>query len=321
MSTKRARRFRRFLILFLFSFIALALFLQLKPSSFESPENSLSASGRNPFPSPAFSSAPSDALDLSQLYSPHAILMDAFTGEIMASYQADDTIYPASLTKIMTALIALEHIDDLNQTISISGWLFDDLYAQDASLAGFEPDEEASFRDLLYGVLLPSGAECCAALTQAIAGSEPAFVDLMNARAQELGMDGTHFSNATGLHAADHYSTVKDIAILLRYALQNETFRAIFCTQQYFVAPSAVHPDGFSLRSTLTTTMEAADLTAEELLGGKTGYTDEAGLCLASLGLVSGHEYIVVTAGAPGSHDTAPYHILDALWIYRQLKA
>ncbi len=258
-------------------------------------------------------------LDLSQLYSPHSILLNAENGEVIAAYQEDSRIYPASLTKLMTALLIVESGEDLEQIVTIPDWVFDELYAQDASLAGFEPGEEASLRDLLYGILLPSGAECCLAAAQAIAGSEEAFIELMNVRAQELSMNDTHFSNTTGLHSPDHYTTVNDLSLLLRYALQNDAFREALLSWSYSVSPTALHPEGFTFYSTLFESMQHAGLAAPEILGGKTGYTDEAGLCLASLAEVAGCEYILITAGAPGSHETPPYHILDAISVYQQV--
>ncbi|MDO4332762.1 MAG: hypothetical protein Q4C58_08760 [Eubacteriales bacterium] len=121
-------------------------------------------------------------VDLTQLYSPYAILVDPDSGTVIAEKNSRERIYPASLTKIMTAVIVLENMEDLNETIVLPGEMFGTLMVQHASLAGFEPGESVSVKDLLYGILLPSGAECCIACADRIAGSEDAFVELMNAK-------------------------------------------------------------------------------------------------------------------------------------------
>lgn len=259
-----------------------------------------------------------------QLYSPCAVLINRDTGEILMDMDGGERIYPASLTKIMTAVVAIEHTDDFTQRVTVEKNVFEDLCEKDASMAGFEPGEEVSLRDLLYGILLPSGAECCLTYARHVAGTEAAFVDLMNQKAEELGMCRTHFSNTTGLHEENHYTTAEDMAALLQYALSNETFREAFTSKTYDVEPTNIHPKGICLQSTLSKgieeiKMEGKAMEAEMILGGKTGYTDEAGLCLASLAEISGQEYILVTAGAAGSHQTEPYNILDALEVYQRL--
>lgn len=259
--------------------------------------------------------------DLTQLNSPNALLMDASTGEVLAEHDGYERIYPASMTKIMTALLAVENTDNLNERITMPYDIYDRLYAEEASMAGFQPGEEAALRELLYGILLPSGAECCITFANRIAGSEEAFVGMMNSRAAELGMKDTHFCNCTGLHDADHYSTAADIAALLWYALGSESFREAFTAHRYSVMPTAQHPEGFTFFSTMFQYMESDAVTGGQILGGKTGYTGEAGQCLASLASVNGREYILVTAGAPGSHETEQLHILDAQNVYNRIGA
>ena len=140
-----------------------------------------------------------------------------------------------------------------------------------------------------------------------------------NDKAQELGMKNTHFTNSTGLHDPEHYSTVEDISILLQYALKNEYFRDVFTSSRYSTLPSEQHPEGFTFHSTMFKYMDSTEVTGGEILGGKTGYTEEAGLCLASLAQVNGKEYILVTAKANGTHQTEQFHILDAINVYSQI--
>ncbi len=186
----------------------------------------------------------SDSFD--NLYSPHAILVDLDDETILMQKKSEDKIYPASLTKMMTVLVAIENLDDLQGEIKLGHSMFESLIKADASIAGFQPGERVRAIDLLYGAMLPSGGECCIGLADHIAGSESAFVKLMNEKAADLGMDNTHFANATGLQKANHVSTVKDMSVLLCYALQNDVFRKIFTTERYSTSPTNIHPDGIT---------------------------------------------------------------------------
>ena len=216
----------------------------------------------------------------------------------------------------MTAILALEKCPDLDETMTVPSDIFDAIYSEQASTAGFEAGEGVTVRDLLYGVMLPSGAECCLTLARGIAGSEEAYAELMNQKAKKIGMRSTHFVNCTGLHNDDHYSTAKDIAKLLRYALKNVDFRAIFTSQSHAMSPTNVHPDGFTVYSTMFRALGDRGFTGGQLLGGKTGNTFRAGLCLASLAEVKGKEYILVTAKAEDAGDA---HVTDALKVYGQI--
>lgn len=258
-------------------------------------------------------------IDLQNLYSPYAILVDLDSGVSLAEHDAQAKIYPASLTKIMTAVLAVENTENLEEMVTLPTDFFQELYAEDASMAGFQPGERVRLKDLLYGILLPSGAECCMAFADRIAGSEEEFVKMMNEKADELGLKNTHFCNATGLHNPKHYSTVQDISTLLKYALGDENFKAAFTSSRYSTVPSDQHPEGFTFYSTMFQYMDHTEVTGGKILGGKTGYTEEAGLCLASLAEVNQKDYILVTAGAKGTHQTEQFHILDAINVYNQI--
>lgn len=263
---------------------------------------------------------PEGNINLNTLYSPYAVLVDLESGNVLAEQNSAVRMYPASLTKIMTALIAIEETEDMEQTTTLPSDIFPSLYEENASLAGFQPGETVTWKDLLYGVMLPSGAECCLTFARQIAGSEGAFVDLMNKKAEELGMNDTHFANATGLQDKKHYSTVRDIAVLLRYALENDTFRQVFTARRYSVPPTAYHSEGFTFYNTMFQAMDNAGISDDDILGGKTGYTEKAGLCLASLAEINDREYILVTAKADGNHYTEPYHVIDAENVYGQIR-
>lgn len=253
-------------------------------------------------------------------YSPYAILIQLSDESILFDKNSSKTIYPASMTKMMTVLAALEGLSDLDERIVLPQAMFQRLYAQDAALAGFLPGESVSVRDLLYGAMLPSGAECCVALARYLSGSEAEFAAQMNRKAAELGMGQTHFVNSTGLHDSNHVTTVADLSILLRSALKNSAFREIFTAQRYSTQPTNLHPDGITFISTLFQDAEGAALPGGRLLGGKTGYTSQAGLCLASLAVKEGEEYIFISAGAAGNHQTEQYNLLDAFAAYNGVR-
>lgn len=253
------------------------------------------------------------------LYSKNAILIRLSDNSVLLEKNADDKIYPASLTKLMTAVVALENIHNLQTKITLPKSAFSSLAQSDASMAGFEPDESATAEDLLYGALLPSGAECCIGLADYVSGSETAFVARMNNKAAALGMSGTHFMNVTGLQNEKHYTTARDLGVLLRYALKNRTFRNIFTSPRHTVSATNKHPNGFTFHSTLFDKLKNPAIGGGAILGGKTGYTQDAGLCLASLAQKNGVEYILVTAGARGNHDTEQYDVEDAIEAYSAL--
>ncbi|MGC7872685.1 D-alanyl-D-alanine carboxypeptidase family protein [Desulfosporosinus sp. SYSU MS00001] len=262
---------------------------------------------------------PSASISLDKLNSPNAILIRLNDHTILMQKNSEEKIYPASLTKMMTAIIAIENLPNLKKEIKLTNSTFQGLYGADASMAGFLPGEQVRAIDLLYGVMLPSGAECCIGLADQIAGSEQNFVNLMNQKAAELGMKNTHFENSTGLHNENHYTTVKDLAILLSYALQNDTFREIFTSSRHSTPPTNKHPRGITFYSTTFEELNNQNIIGGEILGGKTGYTDEAGLCLASLAKVGNQEYILISAGAKGDHQTEQYNITDALAVYNSI--
>lgn len=283
-------------------------------------ETEITASEQTEPPTPTPTPLPSLNL-LTNIYSNEAILIDAETGAVLDEKNPDTQAYPASVTKMMTLLIACEQITDYNEVYPLPREIYDTLYYQDLSTAGFECNEPITINDLLYGLQLRSGAECCLGLANRVSGSEATFVDLMNQRAAELGMNNTHFMNCTGEHDANHYSTVRDMAVLLQAGLQNDKFREVFTTKVYQTTPTVTHPGGLIIYSTLSQTMSTMDFEGGTILGGKTGYTSEAGQCLASVALINDHEYIFVTFGAYRAEgDTSSHlHTVDAINTYQAL--
>lgn len=227
-----------------------------------------------------------------ELNSAFMYLMDLDTNQVLASVRSQEKIYPASMTKIMTAILAIEKIDHLEERVVIDEEVVSPFAGIDASLAGYALYDNPSVLDCLYGTLLPSGAECADALALHVSGSYDSFVDLMNQKAKELGMNQTHFMNPTGLHQEEHYSTCEDIGKLLSYCAKNATFMKIITTKEYLASPVASAPLGLPMASRVLVDFEGTN----GLLGGKTGYTPDAGRCLASIGEVNGMKVVLVTA-------------------------
>ncbi|MHB1151881.1 MAG: D-alanyl-D-alanine carboxypeptidase family protein [Eubacteriales bacterium] len=263
-------------------------------------------------------------------YSPNAVLMTG-DGTLVIDIDKDKIVFPASLTKIMTAVVTLERVEDLNAKVVMDADIFEIAAAENAAIAGFISGEEVTILDLLYGTLLASGADATLALaryvsaTDAGPGSEEAFAVLMNEKAAELGFTHTAFVNASGLHSPKHYSTAYETALLFAYALKNETFRQIITSQEYTTAPTNMHAEGLIMRSTVRSAFKKAGLEMYPILGGKTGYTPEAKLCLASFVTIEYNgvdkDFILVTLGAgDGTYETQ-YHAMDAYEVFRTIAA
>ena len=255
-----------------------------------------------------------DAKTLSDINSAYAILIDVDSNTVLASRNGEARIYPASMTKLMTLIVAMEHMADLNDTYTFTYQIINPQVAAGASVAGFSAGETVPLIDLLYGTALPSGADATAAIADYVAGSESVFAELMNEKAEAMGLTNTHFVNASGLHDPDHYSTPHEIALILEYALEIPQLREIISTYQYTTAKTEQHPDGLLLTSTVFSRMRGDEPGNAEVFAGKTGYTHEAKSCLASAAETpGGHTYVLVTAFADGTY--AP--VYDAIDIYR----
>ena len=252
-------------------------------------------------PAPASLSTETDAtqtLDL-ELYSEHAILIDLETNTVIAEKDPDAKIYPASMTKVMTALVACEQITDWDATFTMTQAIIDPLFLSDATMAGFVNGEEVSMTDLVYGALLPSGAEATEALAQTIAGSTEGFVALMNEKAAELGLTNTHFVNDSGLHDENHYTTVREMAVILEAAMANERCRAALSAVSYTSAPTTQNPEGVAMINKFLYRIGQYELGDAAVEGAKTGFTSQAMNCCASFGIAAnGKPVVCVTAHA-----------------------
>lgn len=261
-----------------------------------------------------------DYIDINDIISNNAIVLDRKTKEIVMGKNPEDKIYPASMTKVMTAIVAIEEGGNLRDRTEITSDIIDYCFTNGLSVSGFEAGDKPKLIDLLYGLMLESGGESCLALARAISWSEEEFISLMNEKARELGMSSTHFSNVTGISHEENYSSPKDIALLFDYALKNRTFKKIVTSKEY-IAKGAKGPlSKHIINNALFQKRNAMDISKDYIQCGKTGYTEAAGLCLVSLGQVKGREYIVVTAKANGDSSTPQYNLLDTNHIYELLE-
>ena len=217
----------------------------------------------------------------------------------------------ASITKIMTALVAIDYIEDLDNKIIIKEDDFNGLIEQNASLAGFEIGQTVTYRDLLYGLMLPSGADAALALVHNTYLTEENYINKMNELSSKIGLNDTNFNSTTGLDVNNNYSTLKDLVKLLKYAIKNQTFYTIFTSNKYTTSDFKL-----DFISSLSRNIKKYNLDLNYIVGSKTGTTDDAGLCLISLAKYNNTEYILVTTQAPKDYNT-PYHFLDAQTIYK----
>lgn len=237
-----------------------------------------------------------------KILSGYGILIDVESGEILAQKGATSRISPASMTKILTVLVAAEHVTDLDDTFTMTIDITDYSFVNDCSNVGFEVGEVMTVRDLFYGTILQSGADAAVGLATYVAGSHEVFVDMMNEKLEELGLsDSTHFTNCVGLYDQEHYSTAYDMAVILKAATDNEFCREVLSEHIYTTSATAEHPEGITISNWFLRRIEDRD-THGEVLCAKTGYVVQSKSCAASLATDrAGKEYICVTAGSNSS--------------------
>lgn len=214
-----------------------------------------------------------------------ALLIETTTDTELYAMNADEQKYPASLTKIVTCMLALEH-SDLNETVTVSETALDGFVAGDGTmnLDHLQVGEEIRMEDLLYFLMLESANEACVVVAEHIAGSVDAFVAMMNEKARELGCTGTNFVNPHGLHDENHYTTARDISKLVRKALENDTFRAITSTASYtFPATNKREAQViYTTNQLIHKEMAGNNFYYSKASGVKTGFTTPAGRCLVA---------------------------------------
>ncbi len=229
-----------------------------------------------------------------------AVVVDGETGRVLYDLHAHDRLPPASTTKIMTALLSVESLNLDNRVVSD----IDATKLIDSSVMGLRPGVPITVRDLLYGLLLPSGNDAAIELAKKVAGSENAFVNRMNDRAAALGLTDTHFVNPHGLDSRRHYSSAYDLAMMGREAMTNATFAALVRTQDHYLAA----PFDYNLHNgnSMLANYPGAD-------GVKIGWTDRAGWTLVASATREGHR-VFVTVLDSKDRDADATALLDWAW-------
>lgn len=265
------------------------------------------------------------------IYSEGVYMVNLNSDEVVYKKNENSSLYPASLTKIMTAVVLLEHYKDNPEAlattkVSAPSSAYNDFAGMSVSTADIRAGEEVSYRDLLYALMLPSACEAGNIIAYNIGGGNiQTFVKMMNDKAAELGMNNTHFENAHGLHDPAQVSTPHDLAILTKYALTFPEFVEISNTKSYTLPATSVHPNGTYLRHT-NAMLFAGNYYYKYAKGIKTGTLAEAGRCLISTASRDGVDYLIVTMNAPMKDQDGNnkfYNCLDHItlyeWAYKSL--
>lgn len=238
------------------------------------------------------------------MQSTYAVLIDMTDGSVIAQKDGFTRINPASMTKILTVLVAAEHLteDELDATVTIELDDTDYAYVHDLSAVNWDAGEHVTVRDLFYGTILPSGADAAHALAKYVAGDEETFVEMMNAKVEELGLSGTtHFTNCVGSYDENHYSTCADISMILKAAVENDFCYEVLKAHTYTTTLTGEHPEGIQISNWFLRRIEDKD-THGEVIAAKTGYVNQSGSCASSYMISnSGHPYICTTADAHSS--------------------
>lgn len=256
-----------------------------------------------------------------QYNSDYVCLLNRQDKSMVAKKNYKSKAYPASLTKIMTTIVALEHIEDLSAPAPVDVDTYKYMVSQNSSMAGFYGRETTTYRDLLYGTILNSGGEAANSLAINVSGSVNSFVKLMNHKASEIGLKNTHFTNPEGLHDKNQYTTAYDMAKLLDYALEDGNFRAIFTKETFQTSSTLNHPNGIRLKSTVLSRLGNFSQEDFKIIGGKSGTTHEAGQCWATLAIKNDIEYIAIVMGSELQDVSKPdnKHIEDTLKLYQAI--
>lgn len=256
------------------------------------------------------------------LLSRSVLVVDMDTETTLYARNETVPVYPASLTKLMTQLVAVERLDRLDRIVRIPPQVLEELVQEESSLAGFAPNEPVTVRDLLHANIVRSAGEAAETLALEVAGSRAAFVQMMNDRAHELNMTTAHFENPTGLHAPTQRMSAVDVYKLLRVALRNPLFADTFGGESFRTTPTAVHPEGLWVPSVFAMRLSDQEIQNESyaFLGAKTGFTEEAGVCLATLAEKDGSALLIITMGAPYENDRAQ-SIREHNWILQLLQS
>lgn len=252
------------------------------------------------------------ALEINGLHSKNVIIYNLDEDKIIYEKNSEEITSIASLTKIMTTIVSIEKIENLDEKVTITEKMLANV-PWDASVAGLQVGDTLTYKDLLYASMLPSGADATDSLAVSLFGSIDEMVNRMNSKADELGLENTSFVNTTGYDANGHHSTAKDILTLLKYALENETFKEIYTTKTYTTS------NNLKLNSTVVDFNKKYNYDLSYIQGSKTGFTDEAGQCLATLSKIDDTNIITITINAPYVSGSAR-HLIDITKLHDTLE-
>lgn len=228
------------------------------------------------------------------------ILMEATTGQVLFDKEMDEIRYPASTTKIMTALLILENVKDLSQTVTFTDVITPDL-APGNSTINAQVGEQLTVEECLYGIMLASANEVCTQMAVYVAGSVENFVSMMNKRAAELGCENTHFVNANGLPDPNHYTTAHDLARILAAAIQNKDFCRISGSASYTIPPTNMTPYSRDLENS-NALIKEGEYHYEGVIAGKTGHTEAAKNTLVTAASRDGMTLVCVVLRSDGEN-------------------
>lgn len=249
-----------------------------------------------------------------EITSPNAICIDSLSGKVL--YQKGETqkISIASITKLMTAVVCVENIDSVDTTVTVDMASIKEYLDPEFAVAGITNGEILTYYDLLCTTLIPSGADSATCIAINTFGDYDTFIQKMNEKAQELGMENTHFSNPIGYDEEDNYSTTLDITKLLKYVLQNDILKGIISLDTYTTTDGKI-----TCSSTFKRAANVYGLSIEKIRGGKTGTTGMAGICLASFSIDEDREILAVVTGAP-MFSSLPYNVIDTEKIFEYVE-
>jgi len=245
----------------------------------------------------------------SEVVSKYIAIIDCDTNTILGGKEIRTRMNPASMIKILTVLTAMDYVENMEDTVEITIDITDYTFTNGCSVVGYGWGDTPTVEELFYGTIVPSGADAAIALAKYCAGSQEAFVELMNEKAKELGLTDTHVTNCVGIYDENQYSTVYDIAVILRTAMDDSFLRNVLVQHKYLTAPTKDNPDGILLSNWFLRRIEDFD-THGTVEGAKTGYVDESGSCAASFATdKNGKTYLCVTSGSTTSWRCVHDHI------------
>lgn len=251
--------------------------------------------------------------NLENIQSTNIGVYEADNLKLLYGKDEQEKISIASITKLMTAIVAIENIDDLNTTVILDYSIISYDLDSNLAVAGIFDGEQLTYYDLLATMLIPSGADSAIYLSKIIFDNDTEFINEMNKKAKQLQMNNTHFSNVTGLDDENNYSTIEDVAKMFKYVLENETLKEIISTQSYTTT------DGhLTVKNTISKSAQRYGINIQYIMGGKTGTTENAGICLASYCEDEGIELIAIVTGA-NMYSPKPYNIIDSEILYKYI--